>query len=500
MKANIKIILIYFLSIFFVSLWFTENICENIDDRFIIKWNSDIIVQQIGEYHAADTRNQNKVLDANFSIFNDDKIISTSSWESFSFSSDAEWTYILKSELTMDNCTYQIQTDINVYNSSIVYIWDNLDDFQLWYEENFKDHWILFIKIISNNNVFSENELKEEIVKQKVFIDNANTIIVNNKDLEYVFQIISKLDESEELKLWNKTIFIVNNTNKHFVKRTLSKYANILEDENKYMINSSDLIALISNLSFDKDVLWEKLIEVFPLSFEWKSKWLFLSYFIDNLIANWVPINLIWLLLTLTFAALIVTAFRQIIWFSVFWTFSPLLFGLSIAVLWVKTSIVFFIIAIIATLITRLITKRLYLLNSAKLSLLLGIYFLTTVLILGLNSVLNLNILSYQIFSNTYVIFPILFLIFATDKVFWEWYKIFSKQQMVSLLEFIVISTVVVLIINSIWLRLILLSYPEIIILLIIAIIIVWRFTWLQLFEYFRFSPILKWEWEEEEE
>jgi hypothetical protein len=273
-----------------------------------------------------------------------------------------------------------------------------------------------------------------------------------------------------------------------------------LENENNYMIDSSDLIALISNLSFDKDVLWENLVEVFPLSFEWKSRRLFLSYFIDNLIANWVPINLIWLLLILTFAALVTTAFRQIIWFSVFWTFSPLLFGLSIAVLWVKTSIIFFVIAIIATLITRLITKRLYLLNSAKLSLLLSIYFLTTILILWLNSVLNLNILGYQIFSNTYVIFPILFLIFATDKVFWEWYKLFSKQQIVSLLEFIVISTVVVLIINSVWLRLILLSYPEIIILLIIAIIIVWRFTWLQLFEYFRFSPILKWGWEEEEE
>jgi hypothetical protein len=178
-----------------------------------------------------------------------------------------------------------------------------------------------------------------------------------------------------------------------------------------------------------------------------------------------------------------------------------LLFGLSIAVLWVKSSIIFFVIAIIATLITRLITKRLYLLNSAKLSLLLSIYFLTTILILWLNSVLNLNILWYQIFSNTYVIFPILFLIFATDKVFWEWYKLFSKQQIVSLLEFIVISTVVVLIINSVWLRLILLSYPEIIILLIIAIIIVGRFTGLQLFEYFRFSPILKdGDWGEEEE
>lgn len=490
-----------FTTIFILSsIIFADNICDN-EDRFAIRWNSNIIIQQIAEYHVIDTWNQNEVIDANYSIFNEDKKINTSKWESFSFSSDAEWTYVLKSEISLEDCIYQIQTSINVYNWSIVYIWDNLDDFQLWYESNFKDHGILFTKIISNNNVFLENELKEELVKQKVFIDNASTIIINNKDLEYIFQILSKLGEDNELNLSNKTIFIVNNTNKHFVKRTLSKYSNILENENKYMINSSDLIALISNLSFDKDVLGENLVEVFPLSFEWKSRWLFLSYFIDNLIANWVPINLIGLLLTLTFAALVVTAFRQIIWFSVFWTFSPLLFGLSIAVLWVKTSIIFFVIAIIATLITRVITKRLYLLNSAKLSLLLGMYFLTTILIFGLDSVFNLNIIWYQIFSNTYVIFPILFLIFATDKVFWEWYKLFSKQQIVSLLEFIVISTVVVLIINSVWLRLILLSYPEVIILLIIAIIIVWRFTGLQLFEYFRFSPILKdGDWAEEEE
>lgn len=498
----IKRLLWFFIAIFIgINFWFTSEVCENIDDRFTTKGNQDIIVQQIAEYHIIDTWNQNEIINANFSIFKDNKKINTSSWESFNFSSDAEWTYVLKSEIIIDDCIYQIQSDINVYNWSIVYIWDNLDDFQLWYENNFKDHGILFTKIISNNNVFLENELKEELIKQKVFIDNANTIIINNKDLEYVFQILSKLDEDNEINLSNKTIFIVNNTNKYFVKRTLSKYSNILENENKYMINSSDLIALISNLSFGKDVLWEKLIEVFPLSFEWKSRWLFLSYFIDNLIASWIPINLIGLLLTLTFAALVVTAFRQIIGFSVFWTFSPLLFGLSIAVLWVKTSIIFFVIAIIATLITRIITKRLYLLNSAKLSLLLGVYFLTTILLLGLNTVLNLNILWYQIFSNTYVIFPILFLIFATDKVFWEWYKIFSKQQLVSLLEFVIISTVVVLIINSVRLRLILLSYPEIIILLIIAIIIVWRFTWLQLFEYFRFSPILKdWDWSEEEE
>ena len=296
-KKYIIFILFFILVILGFSFTYAYDFCENIDDRFAIRWNTDIIAQQIVEYHVVDTRNQNEILDANFSIFKDDKRINTSSWESFNFSSDAEWTYVLKSEIIIDACIYQIQSDINVYNWSIVYIWDNLDNFQLWYENNFKDHWILFTKIISNNNVFLENELKEELMKQKVFIDNSSTIIINNKDLEYIFQILSKLDEDNEITLSNKTIFIVNNTNKHFVKRTLSKYSNILENENKYMINSSDLIALISNLSFDKDVLGENLVEVFPLSFEWKSRWLFLSYFIDNLIANWIPINLIWLLI-----------------------------------------------------------------------------------------------------------------------------------------------------------------------------------------------------------
>lgn len=482
------------------AISFANELCEDTDNRFAVKWNSDIIVQQIAEYHVVDNQNQNEVLNAKFSIFNKDKKINSSSGENFNFSSDAEWTFLLVSEVNSENCTYKIETDINVYNHWIVYIWEDLDDFQLWYEDNFKDHWILFSKVISSNNVFFENEFKEEIITHQAMIANANTIIINTKDLESIFQILSKLDESNDLKLSSKSIFIVNNSNKHFMKRTLSKYANILENENKYMINSSDLLVLISNLSFDKDVIGENIIELFSLSFESKSARLLLSYFIDKLIANGIPINLIWLLLVLTVATLVVTMFRQVIWFSVFWTFSPLVFGLSIVVLGPKTSIVFFIIAVIATLLTRAITKKLYLLSSAKYSLLLSIYFLTTILILWLDSVLWAGIIWYQIFSNTYVIFPILFLIFATDKIFGEWYKLFSKQQLVSLIEFIVISMVAFWIINSVWLRLILLSYPELILLVIIAIIFVGRFTWLQLLEYFRFSPILKWDWNEEEE
>gem|GEM_PF-5300711 len=86
--------------------------------------------------------------------------------------------------------------------------------------------------------------------------------------------------------------------------------------------------------------------------------------------------------LTLSVAALIITIFRQVIGFSVFGTFSPLLFGLSISVLGTQATIIFFLIAFIATVLTRLITKKLYLLHSAKMSLLITLYFLTIVVFL----------------------------------------------------------------------------------------------------------------------
>jgi hypothetical protein len=257
---------------------------------------------------------------------------------------------------------------------------------------------------------------------------------------------------------------------------------------------------LISDLSFGKNIVEDSLIEIFPLWFQKTSGWMVISHIVDILIANGFPINLIGLFITLSLATLVITIFRQVIWFSVFGTFSPLLFWLAISVLWARASIVFFLIAFIATILTRLITKRIYLLHSAKISLLTTLYFLTIVLVLGLDKILWLNIIDFQIFNNVFSIFPIIFLILVTDKVFHEGFKMFSKWRLISLIEFLTVSILVYFVISSIWTRSILLSYPELIIIIGLLIMIVWRFTWLQVLEYFRFMPLLKWDGEEEEE
>jgi hypothetical protein len=147
-----------------------------------------------------------------------------------------------------------------------------------------------------------------------------------------------------------------------------------------------------------------------------------------------------------------------------------------------------------------LITKKLYLLHSAKISLLITLYFLTIIVFLWLDKILWLNIVDFQLFNNVLAVFPVMFLILVTDKVFHDWFKMFSKGWLISLWEFIIVSILVYFVISSIWTRSILLSYPELIIIIWFLIMIVWRFTWLQVLEYFRFMPLLKWEWDEEEE
>ena len=494
-----KLLSLIILSIGFLSVTSAQNYC--IPDRFEIKWDAKITINQVSEYNITDNWWTTKLTDlkANYTLWKWDTKLESAQGDKFFFNFENEWEYIIKSNFSIEWCKYELEKKLEVFYKSIVYIWYDLEEFNIWYENNFKNNAILFNKVLVSNNIFSENDIKNKILEKQNAVKNADIILVNNRETDTIFQVLSKLSKSENINLSNKEIFVINNTNKHFMKRILSKYIVLINNQSTYLVNDNHTLNLLSDLSFGRDVIDESLIEVFPLYFQKTSGWMLLSYLIDNLIANDFPINLIWLFLTLTVATLLITAFRQIIWFSVFGTFSPLLFGLSISVLGVQASIIFFLIAFIATVITRVITKKFYLLNSAKISLLITIYFMTILIVLWLDKSLGFNMIDLQIFNNAFSIFPIIFLILVTDKVFHEWFKIFSKWWLISLAEFVLVSILVYTIISSTWIRLVLLSYPELIIFIWILIMAVWRFTGLQILEYLRFMPLLKWDEEEEE-
>ncbi len=498
MKLIKSILLILWFS-FFIWISSAQRYCD--PNRLELKWESSITTNQVAEYTTNDTwwlENSNE-FNTSYTLWKNGQKLESVQGDKFFFNFENEWEYLLKANLNLDGCKYNLEKKLDVFYKSVFYIWYDLEEFGIWYENNFKSNAILFNKALVSNNVFSEDEIANKLIEKKNILKNSDIIIINNKETDTVFQMLWKLAKSENIDFSKQEIFVINNTNKHLMKRILSKYIMLINNKNIYMINNDHLLNLISEISFGKDIINESLIEIFPLSYQKTSNWLVLSYIIDTLIANGFPINLIWLFLTLSVAALLITIFRQVIWFSVFGTFSPLLFGLSISVLWTQATIIFFLIAFIATVLSRLITKKFYLLHSAKISLLITIYFLTIILFLGLDKILWINMVDLSMFNNVFAVFPIMFLILVTDKVFHEWFKMFSRGWLISLVEFVIVSILVYIIISSIWIRSVLLSYPEIIILVWILIMVVWRFTWLQVLEYFRFMPILKWEGNEEE-
>ncbi len=472
------------------------------DQNYEIYWPEWVRKDKTAEYKIILSWTQ-QAIDNNqikFILNYKDKNIVTYKWNKFSYLFKDQWEYIVKADFTDDNnCYYSIKKDIKTYWKSIAYIWENIKEFEIGFQDNFQKHGLLLDKIlIENKKIIWEEYIVTKLSENILDIKNADIVVINSKFFDQILDSLGKINNWQDLELNNKQVFVLNDLNQNFLKRILAKYIKILWISKVYVLNNDYALAFFSSLSFDKNAISETYVKTFSLSFAQVPKYFLLSYLVDNLIYNWFPINLIWLFFALGLAALIISVFRQVIWFSVFGIYSPMFFATSMAVFWLRFSIVLFIIAIIAVLLTRIFTKKIYLLYSAKLTVLLILYFLMIVIILWLDKILNINMIDFSMFNNWLVIFPIIFLIVVADKVFYEWFKIRSKTWIVSFIEFLIVSGVVFGILSRDALKQLLLSYPEFIIIIFILNILVGRFTGLQLLEYFRFIPLLEKESESE--
>ena len=390
----------------------------------------------------------------------------------------------------------------NYYKSSIVYLGTENEGLSLGFSENFEKHQIFFDPIIlEDKKTFSEEEFINKINSALDDITQSKTIIINTNNFDGIFQILGKMNSENNIGLKDKSVYLVTNINKSFLKRTLAKYIKLIDVKMIYTLPQDELLNFMTALSFEKKITDETYITNFSLTFQETPKALLISYLIDNLISNGFPIDLIATILLLIVWSIVVSIFRQIIWFSSFGIYSPLLFALSMAALGIPMSLWLLLMWAIAKIITNIFCKKVYLLHNAKTTMLIILYFLLLIIAVGLDSIFKTNLIGINVFTTVFSLFPIVFVIIVTDKVFNEGIKIRSLGWILSFWEFLIISFVVRALLNWTRLKHLLLSYPEIIIIILIANIFIGRFTGLQVLEYFRFMPMISrhLDWEEEE-
>lgn len=388
------------------------------------------------------------------------------------------------------------------YTSSIIYLWAQWEEFDLGFQTNFDKQRILLQEIfILENKNFSEEEIRTKIKDNITDIQSSKILIINTSKFDILLQILGELHTSNDLNLQDKTIYLVTNSNRFFLKRILAKYIKPIEITKIYTISQDKLLNFLSTLSLGKINNQETYITPFSLSFQETPKYLPISYLVDRLIYHGFPIEIITMFLVLSLGTLLISILRQIVWFSVFGIYSPLLFAVSMSILGVPFSLTLLGIWLITKILMRLFTKRMYLLHNAKSALLIILYFFILILVFWLNTIFWLNWIDVSILTNGYIIFPIIFIVLVSDKIFNEWFKIFSIWRRVAFVEFLTVSFAVYGLFYRIWLKHLLLAFPELLLLIFILNIAVGRFTWLQLLEYFRFMPLLKnSSWTEEEE
>ncbi|MFA6256003.1 MAG: 7TM domain-containing protein [Candidatus Absconditabacterales bacterium] len=379
------------------------------------------------------------------------------------------------------------------YKDTIIYLGEEGEEFDLGFQQNFDKQKTLLQEIfISDNANFSEEEILNKITENVASIQSSKILIINTSKFDVLLQLLGKLHTSNNLNLKGKTIYLVTNSNKFFLKRILAKYIKPIEITKIYTLSQDKLLNFLSTLSLNKITNQEQYITPFSLSFQETPKYLVVSYIVDRLIYHGFPIELITMFLVLSLGTLVINILRQIVGFSIFGIYSPLLFAVSLSILGVPFSLTLLVIGLITKIVMRLFTKRMYLLHNAKTSLLIILYFFLMLLVFGLNTILGLNWIDVTLFANGYIIFPMIFIILVSDKVFNEGFKLFSAGRRIAFAEFLLVSFAVYGLFYWTGLKHLLLAFPEILILIFLLNIAIGRFTGLQLLEYFRFMPLLK--------
>lgn len=170
-------------------------------------------------------------------------------------------------------------------------------------------------------------------------IQETNTLIINTSKFDVLLQLFDKIQDTNNLNLQDKTIYLITNSNKFFLKRTLAKYVQPLAISKVYTLSQDKFLNFLSSLSMGKITNNEEYITPFSLSFQETPKYLPISYIVDRLIAHGFPVELIAMFLVLSLGALIISMFRQLVGFSVFGIYSPLLFAVSMSILGVPLSL-----------------------------------------------------------------------------------------------------------------------------------------------------------------
>jgi hypothetical protein len=463
-------------------------------DLYNINWPEQVKVGSTHEYYLASWSGLDFSGTVIYTLRRDKKVVETiKDREKYLRYFTTPWEVSLEAKINTNEmiCEWIITRKIRVYDSVVTYIGNE----RLWIESGIKDVFdknnILYKNYIDKVNI-STSEESQDIWNS---IDQSDIFIVWTSDILGFFSDIVKLQKTKQVSFTKMKIYIISDFSRSLLSKVLASSLSQIWATKVFLISDDQFYWLTTRISS-----WEKdnLSVGQEISYE-KSKTIYsLSSFLEFLAYSGFSYQLLAFLLSITFVVLILNILKQMIGFNVFGIYYPILFAITITSLGIS-AFIFIVIAFLSILIVNIFSKKIHLLLHAKRSLLISLYIALFLFILGIDNFFELSLINYTIFDNPLIIFPLFVTVILADKIFQEDINIFWKSWIMDIAQYGIITFVIYQLIEYKALQYFLISYPDIIILVVLLNILVGRYMWLQLFEYFRFSPLLRKLNEEEE-
>ena len=417
--------------------------------------------------------------------------------------------YTVTLSLNAGDETAEDSIEIFAYNKSIVLITDQTEaQERIEFLKKAAEEEGVYLKVIesyrSTTEFISEEVLTKKMTQDAASIQKAAQIIVwtkENSGLNALSRFIQSNQKSTE-DISQKTIVFVDNDVKANVNRIQRQYQLINpksivvtpELSINFLISTNtdeDFLNELDELNYEYKIINDRTGKVTPLNF--------MSYLLNILIQSGVPDNTIALLLLLPIIATVVAFMKQVVGVTTFGIYTPSIITLSFLVIGMYAGLFTLAAAIAVGALTRPVLKRLRTLFIPRMAVVITIVSLTLFVILIASNYMGL--FDAQFLS--IAIFPMLILSTLVEK-----FVSVRTDKGMSSATFLMLSTVAVSIVAYFivggeidlglftikleFFKNMIMSYPELVFVLLGINIMLGKWSGLRILERLRFREILR--------
>lgn len=465
---------------------------------FEILGSNQVIAGTNQEYSLRSESYTGSMSTVQFSLIRDGKVVEKKTGEKYLRSFSQAGTAELQADfVTSNGCAVNLRKTIQSYATAISYIsteWEKalLPELQ---ESLLKKGIFVHNLIMPKTQIFWQTLAQTEFLYQNLWsIKESRVLLIQTDDSVGLVGLLAKMirqDPNLSDFLSDKSVYVISDEGKNLVSKLLASHVRGTGLREIFLMGTSSTSLLLLKMD---DVIKSGYTpqEVTRISYDSKGKIFSFSSLVEYLLYQGVSLSFLGVILSVSLAILVINFLKQVVGLSAFWIYAPIFLSVALQFLNVSLLLILMTSAVLSTIIVHRIVKKLYLLYNAKHSLLITMYFIISMIFLYIWFSVEGISLQSNLLDNIFSIFPFLLIIFVVEKIFDEESAIMTKETFVNLVQFTFVVGIAYLIIRSTSIQYFLLSYTDVILIILVSNLVIGRYTWLQMFEYFRFEPILK--------